>query len=72
VTIGIIFVYYGVVTERKIAKNNSKTKYATYVICLQCRQPFSNHEIKNSVCPKCGGTLENLTGFYDRHPELKD
>ena len=23
-------------------------------------------------CPQCGTRLENMEGFYDRHPELKE
>ena len=40
------------------------------VICLNCQKPFSFYEINNYQCPKCNGVLENLDGFYERHPEL--
>jgi hypothetical protein len=41
------------------------------VICCKCLNPFSGDIYKESICPKCGGILENLEGFYKRHPELK-
>ncbi len=42
------------------------------VICLQCREPFLFSKVNDFKCPKCGGELENLEGFYDRHPEMKN
>jgi hypothetical protein len=41
------------------------------VICLKCGEPFPGRDIKGSECGKCGGPLEDLRGFYERHPELK-
>ncbi len=41
-------------------------------ICLNCREPFAGNKLTSLVCPNCGGTLENVFGFYDRHPELRD
>ncbi|MDH4230689.1 MAG: hypothetical protein OEW04_01515 [Nitrospirota bacterium] len=41
-------------------------------ICLNCREPFAGRTLASMICPKCGGTLENLYGFYDRHPELRN
>jgi len=42
------------------------------VTCLNCREPFLGSKVKELKCPKCGGILENLAGFYERHPELKE
>jgi hypothetical protein len=42
------------------------------VICLSCQSPFNGRELSALICSKCGGTLENLIGFYDRHPELRN
>lgn len=40
------------------------------VICLQCHQPFLGDNLNELKCPKCGGAIEDLRGFYERHPEL--
>lgn len=41
------------------------------VVCLNCHEPFLFDLLKVYKCPKCGGILENLEGFYERHPELR-
>jgi magnesium-transporting ATPase (P-type) len=38
-------------------------------ICYNCQSVFNIFEITSMVCTKCGGKLEDLKGFYDRHPE---
>lgn len=40
------------------------------VICLKCHQPISGDILKELKCPNCGGVVEDLRGFYDRHPEM--
>ena len=43
-----------------------------YLICPSCLHVVEPSPVKPKSCPKCGGTLEPLKGFYDRHPELAD
>lgn len=43
-----------------------------YLKCLCCGELFDEDEKPHLQCPKCGGDLENIEGFYDRHPELKE
>lgn len=43
-----------------------------YVICQRCLAPLSARSVPNLTCPVCGQSLEDLRGFYERHPELKD
>ncbi|TAN42480.1 MAG: hypothetical protein EPN25_03315 [Nitrospirae bacterium] len=42
------------------------------VVCLNCEEPYFYDKIKTFKCPKCGGTLEDLEGFYERHPDMKN
>ncbi len=42
------------------------------VICLDCLTPFPFAKVKSLQCPKCKGVLENLDGFYERHPDLME
>lgn len=42
--------------------------------CSSCKEVIEiNKEEKSSIlaCKKCGGTLEELEGYYERHPEEK-
>ncbi|OPY67785.1 MAG: hypothetical protein A4E57_02104 [Syntrophorhabdaceae bacterium PtaU1.Bin034] len=41
------------------------------VICEKCRNVFPGKETNGEMCPTCGGALEDVKGFYERHPELK-
>lgn len=40
------------------------------MICVKCMEPAILDEATGMICKKCGGTLEEVRGFYDRHPEL--
>lgn len=40
-------------------------------ICIKCKDTFPGYSIKGKACPHCGGTLEDLEGFFARHPEVK-
>ncbi len=52
--------------------DKSHTPQSPFMICVSCQNPYSKQSLKTSSCPKCGGVLENLPGFYDRHPDLKE
>lgn len=41
-------------------------------MCKLCLKPYARGDITSNFCPECGTLLEKLSGFYDRHPELKD
>jgi len=43
-----------------------------YLICSECRSVFPAGNVRDAACPKCSGRMEDLKGFYERHPELKD
>jgi len=44
-------------------------------ICVNCKEPVEKEETQEKTaektCQKCGGRLEALEGFYDRHPEKR-
>jgi hypothetical protein len=42
------------------------------LMCMECVKPFYKNACLNLKCPICNGLLEDLEGFYERHPELKD
>jgi len=41
-------------------------------MCKSCIKPFSRNNAPDLICPICNDKLEELEGFYERHPELKD
>ncbi|XCN74996.1 MAG: hypothetical protein Q3M24_09765 [Candidatus Electrothrix aestuarii] len=43
-------------------------------ICTECEEVeiFPHDKNKTYHCPQCGGEMEVLFGFYDRHLEKKD
>ena len=41
------------------------------VICMKCMEPAILDDACGMICKKCGGVLEELRGFYYRHPEQK-
>lgn len=42
-----------------------------FVICPKCKKPYYSKDIPDLRCLNCGERVEDISGFYDRHPELK-
>ncbi len=40
--------------------------------CIKCGKVTLMDWIEEHKCKKCGGRVERLTGFFERHPECKD
>lgn len=53
-------------------KKKSKELGPEFLICAKCLKPLYKQTVIDNKCPECEGELENLEGFYDRHPELKE
>lgn len=64
IVIGVLFILLGF--GKKSKENETKV-----LICPTCNEPFYNIDVPDRRCPNCGGGLEDLNGFYERHPELK-
>ena len=63
--LGVAFLYFSL-------RRKPNGSISGFLICPLCRKP---HEIKNSSenrCSSCGTDLEELDGFYERHPEIKE
>ena len=41
------------------------------LMCPACVEPHKKKDAPELKCPACNGDLEDLVGFYERHPELK-
>ena len=55
-----------IVAEKK-AKDDKKI-----LMCSKCIKPLYKRDAPTLRCPDCQNPLEDLSGFYERHPELKD
>ena len=64
IVIGIIFIWLAL---RKKAKDYEDK----VLICPKCKEPFNKKDVPGERCPRCNVNLEEIEGFYDRHPELK-
>ncbi len=42
------------------------------LMCPKCIKPFYKKDCEDLKCPDCQAPLEELSGFYERHPELKN
>jgi hypothetical protein len=65
VAFGLIMVILTLKKKGKLEDDN------IYVICKNCKSIFLTDESPKLICPNCNFKLEELEGFYDRHPELK-
>ena len=41
------------------------------VMCPSCVKPFQIKDAPNFKCPICNEELDDLEGFYERHPNLR-
>jgi len=62
---GVGMIVYG------LASKNVSKEFGVR-ICSACRSVFRAKDVIGTACPKCSGQVEDLKGFYERHPELKD
>ena len=71
---GILWVIYSIVSRKKLDTSikRLKKKEESFEICFKCRKPLYAASTNDDKCPYCGGNLEDLDGFYERHPELKE
>ena len=44
-------------------------KEPEYLICVNCAVTAAKGNETSKNCIKCGGQLEKLEGYFDRHPE---
>ncbi len=55
------------IEAEKKAKDDKKV-----LMCPKCIKPFYKKNCENLKCPDCQAPLEELSGFYERHPEFRD
>ncbi len=59
--------------RKKALDDEKKSKDEKIVLmCPKCVQPIYKKDCPDLRCPECSSSLESLSGFYERHPELKN
>jgi hypothetical protein len=71
VVVGSIFMMFGIAILVIALRTKAKDFEDKSVICPKCKTPFDQKDVPDGRCPKCEVELEDLEGFYKRHPELK-
>lgn len=69
--VGLLFLFIGIWIFIFGLKTEAKDFEERVTICSRCAQPLDMKELVNMRCPKCGGKLEDLDGYFERHPEHK-
>ena len=71
IILGVFFMWYSfrkeTIEAEKKARDDKKV-----LMCPRCIKPFYKKDCQDLICPECQGLLEDLSGFYERHPELKN
>ena len=69
--LGIIIVFVGILLVLYGLRKSARRFEGDFSICPRCSKPFHQKDVPGKKCPDCDVDLENLEGFYDRHPEAK-
>jgi len=69
--LGAAFIWSSFRKKAIEAERRAREEKKVY-ICPRCVKAFFKKDALTLKCPQCGNMLEKLTGFYERHPELKD
>jgi len=71
--VGILVAVFGVfLFAFGVLKKNIVDFENTIMKCPKCFFIASRWELKNNQCPQCKAGLEDLKGFFRRHPEHKE
>ncbi len=71
IILGVSFLWSSFRKEAIEAEKKAKEEKKIYM-CPRCVKPFRKKDCPALKCPDCGSQLEELAGFYERHPELKE
>lgn len=68
--LGFFFIIWGIYFTYKIF--STRTIEMINYKCPACGSIFEKEKKQNIRCDECSSLMEELEGFYDRHPEFKD
>lgn len=62
---------YGIICIGLVFIAISFVRTKGYFICPNCRKIDSWSNLKDNKCPECNNRVENLKGYFERHPDEK-
>ncbi|MBA3035124.1 MAG: hypothetical protein FP814_01390 [Desulfobacterium sp.] len=73
IILGFFWVFYALLNKKKLITTWKKAKEVESIwICPQCLKPEYRQDNPDLKCRVCHTNLEDLDGFYERNPELKE
>jgi hypothetical protein len=71
--IGVFWIFYVLLNRKRVIYDWKKSKIMEKVlICPKCLKPEWAIDHPSLKCPNCDSDLEQMDGFYERHPDLKE
>jgi len=65
---GILLLLYGILGDI-IGRKEEKPNLPEFTVCPKCKESFWGNDTPDLKCKKCGHNLEEMNGYYKRHPE---
>jgi hypothetical protein len=62
--------FFGLFSLYLYAFRHPSSREQEFVKCINCGAPCNKKDVVGSICPKCGGSVEDMEGIFLRHPEL--
>jgi len=69
---GVFWLIVGLILLIKGSFIKTVTSLDTVIICPKCATAYNSQDVTDGICPTCKIELEELDGFYKRHPEWVD
>ncbi len=66
---GLLLLVYGILGNVFGKNNLQKNELPEFTICPNCNETFGSNDLEDLKCKKCGHGLENIKGYYERHPD---
>jgi putative Mn2+ efflux pump MntP len=71
IPLGSLFIVIGLLFVWVPLRKKAKAYEDKFLICPKRETSYNKKEVPDNQCPRCKIELEDLDGFYARHPELK-
>ena len=71
IPVGSLFIVIGLLFVWVVLRKKAKFYQDKFLICPKCERSHNKKEVPDNQCLQCKVGLEDLDGFYERHPEKK-
>jgi uncharacterized CHY-type Zn-finger protein len=70
IILGCLFLWSSL-RKKAIEAEKKLTDEEKILMCPICIKPYKKKDYQDLKCPDCQAKLEELSGFYERHPDLR-